>query len=105
MHVKGNDDAASAREAGGEADAQRRAEELLDLGVERAEDPVELVVVDGRVVGSWPTRKTASSSPMAKRRAVELQVAAQQVLVERGVVLLGRRHHVGLVVQRALAAA
>ena len=53
--------------------------------------------------GSWPTRNTASSAPIAKARAVELQVAAQQVLVEARVVLLGRRHHVGLVVQGALA--
>ena len=40
-----------------------------------------------------------------ERGAVELQVAAQQVLVELLVVLLRRRHHVGLVVQRALARA
>jgi hypothetical protein len=79
-----------------------RAEELLGPGVERPEDAVELVLVHA-VVGQLAGEEDGVLLADGERPAVELEVAAQQVLVEGGVVLLGRRHDVRLVVQRALA--
>src|SRR4051794_30534602 len=89
-------------EAAGEADPKRGAEELLHPLVERAEDAVELVVGD-RLVGELTEEEDRVLLADRERGAVQLEVAAQEVLVELAVVLLGRRHHVGLVVQRALA--
>ena len=87
-----------------EADAQGGAEELLDPGVERAEDAVELVVGD-RLVGELADEEHRVLLTDGERGAVELEVAAQQVLVELLVVLLRRGHHVGLVVQTCAGAA
>src|SRR5690606_14230702 len=72
----------SALEPGREADAHGGPEELLGPLVERAEDPVELVVVD--VLGrQLPHEEHGVLLPDGERSAVELEVAAQQVLVER----------------------
>src|SRR4051794_16115833 len=85
-----------------EADAQGGTEELLDPRVQRAEDAVEFVLVD-RVVRELAGEKYSVLLADGERGAVQLQVASQEVLVELLVVLLRRRHDVGLVVQRALA--
>ena len=55
-------------------------------------------------VGNAARRGTPRPRRRCRTRApTSFAVAPQQMLVERGVVLLGRRHHVGLVLQRALA--
>ena len=54
-------------------------------------------------LSSWPDEEDGVLVADGEGGAVERAVPAQEVLVERGVVLLGRRHHVGLVVQGALA--
>ena len=77
----------SAREARGEADAEGGTEELLDPGVERAEHAVELVVGDGRVV-DLADEEDGVLLADGEGGAVELAVAAEEVLEEGGVVLL-----------------
>src|SRR3954453_729378 len=88
-------------EMAGKPDPQGRAEELLDPRIERTEDPVELLVGDG-FVGQLADEEHGVLHPDSERRAVELQVAAKEMLVELLMVLFGRGHHVDLVVQRAL---
>src|SRR3546814_19583 len=92
----------SAAEAAGEADPHGRPEELLDPHVERPEDAIELVVGD-RLVGDLAGQEDSVLPPDGEGRSVELEVAPQQVLVERSCVLLRGGHHVGLVVEGALA--
>src|SRR5581483_3057989 len=92
----------SAREAGGVPDPEGGTEELLDPGVERPQHAVELVLGDGGV-GQLADEEDRVLLADRERGAVQLEVAAQEVLVELLVVLLGRGHHVRLVVQRALA--
>src|SRR5207302_695820 len=89
-------------EVRGETDPERGPEELLDPGIERAEDAVELVLGD-RVVGELADEEHRILLTDRERGAIELHVASQQVLVELCVVLLGRGHDIGLVVQRALS--
>src|ERR671911_2359588 len=84
------------------ADPHGRTEVLLGPRVERAEDPIQLVVVDP-VVGDLAGEEDCSLVADRERAPEQPEVASQQVLVERSLVLLGRRHHVGLVLQRALA--
>src|SRR5207244_3994167 len=88
-------------ETRGEADAQCRPEELLDPGVERTEDAIELVLPD-RLVGQLPDEEDGVLLTDGEGRAVQLEVPPQEVLVELLVVLLRRRHDVGLVVEGPL---
>src|ERR671911_990325 len=92
----------SAAKARGVADPHGRTEVLLGPRVERAEDPVQLVVVDP-VVGDLAGEEDGGLVADSERAPEQPEVASQQVLVERSLVLLGPRHHVGLVLQRALA--
>src|ERR671910_1254570 len=92
----------STAKARGVADPHGRTEVLLGPRVERAEDPVQLVVVDP-VVGDLAGEEDGGLVADSERAPEQPEVASQQVLVERSLVLLGPRHHVGLVLQRALA--
>ena len=62
-----NDPNGLAREAGGEADPQGRAEALLHVGVERTDDPVELTLVDR--CHRQLTAQERSRSPSTRIRA------------------------------------
>ena len=93
---------ADQREAGGEADGEGGPEAVLDRGVQRAQDAIELGRVERRQ-GQLAPQEHRVLGPDREVGTDETVVAAQQVLVELGVVLLGRRHHVGLVAQRPLA--
>src|SRR3977135_4275099 len=86
--VWGERGGSSVLEAGCEADAEGGAEELLDPGIEGAEDPIELVVVD-LVVLDLPDEEDGVLLPDGEGGAVELEVPTQQVLEELLVVLLG----------------
>ena len=86
-----------------EADADRSREALLDVRVERAHHPVELRLRTGRRGAAHRAGRLASSTPDREVRADEPLVPTKEVLVQLAVVLLRRRHHVGLVAQRPLA--
>ena len=82
--------------------SQEAAEDLLDGGVERADRPVQLVGGDRRQ-RQFAAEEDRILDADREVGADEALVAAQQVLVQLGGVLLRRRHHVRLVAQRALA--
>src|SRR5205823_12971857 len=74
-------------ETRGEPDAQGRAEELLDPGVQRSEDAIELVLAD-RLVGQLADQEDGVLLADGEGGAVELEVPPQEVHVELLVVLL-----------------
>src|SRR5688572_27578860 len=92
----------SPAEPAGVADAHRRPEAALDVDVGLAEDAIELALVDG-ADRQVPGEEDGVLGPDGEGHRVEGEVAAQQVLEERGVVLLGRGHDVGLELEGALA--
>src|SRR5215217_7701706 len=88
-------------ETRGEADPKGGAKELLDPDVDGPEHPVELVLVH-RVVGQPTDEEHGVLLADGEGGTEQAEVPPEEVLVERLVVLLRGRHHVGLVVEGPL---
>src|SRR5690606_28649553 len=88
----------STAEPAGEPDAQGGPEALLDGRVEEAEHVVEDRPVDG-ADGHGAVEEHRVLEPDGEGGTDEPDVAPEEVLVERPVVLLGGGHDVGLVVE------